>query len=129
MTIVDREVTREEEKTKTVQTCDVCGLSELEIGDDTIDHITSGVNTSTRYVLSVDKLDEVDGAPVSNEEIEFDGYDAAMNYVNDLDMDTHSIRGKHSYISLEWDLNIDACTRCQKMMFGALRDNFDMKKV
>jgi len=129
MTIVNREVTREETETKTVQTCDVCGLSELDIQNETIDNITSGLNIHTRYVLTFQILDGVGGQPVDQETVEFDDYDDAMDYLNDMDMDTHSVLREHSYISMDWDLNIDACTRCQQMMFGALREDFSMKSV
>jgi len=129
MTIVNREITREETETKTVQTCDVCGLSEVEMDDETIDKITSGMNTSMRYVLIYHELDGVDGRSVGQEQKEFDTYNEATTFLDELDMDTHSIERKISYLSMDWDLNIDACTRCQTMMFGALRNDFSMKSV
>jgi len=129
MTTINKEVTREEERTKTVKTCDVCGLSEVELsGNKNIDRITGGLSVEHTYGLVIHELDSVDGDPVERSEETFDNIDKAEARLKEIDMDTHSV-SKSMVANVSWELDIDACERCQQMMFGAMRDNFSMKSV
>lgn len=129
MTTVNKEITREEERTKTVKTCDVCGLSEVELsGNKNIDRITGGLSVEYTYGLVIHELDSVDGDPVERSEETFDNLDKAEARLKEIDMDTHSV-SKSMVVNVNWELDIDACGRCQQMMFGALRKNFRKQEV
>ena len=128
MTIVEKEVTRKKESTRTVTTCDVCGLSEVELRDDEdIDNIRSGPNKTFIYNLHIRKFESVDN---ETEEIvdewveEYYTIQEAQDRLVALDMDYHTV-AKDMEIEMSWELDIDVCTHCQGMLFGGtIEGNF-----
>lgn len=130
MTTINKEVTREEERTKTVKTCDVCGLSEIEMASGVgIDRITSGIKIENTYSMIVKELESPESDTVVNVEREaFDSYDEAKAAVDEIDPELYHV-DTSMVANVNWELDIDACERCQQMMFGAMRDNFSMKSV
>ena len=128
MTTINKEVTREEERTTTVSTCDVCGLSEVEIVDGSIDRVTSGLSCEYMYTLQVQEVDD-DGYVIDTvtEEV-FESMSEASAALKAIDTDGCTVN-KSTIADFTWELDIDACERCQQMMFGAMRDNFSMKSV
>lgn len=128
MTIVKKEVTREEARKKVVQTCDVCGLSEMEMPDnESIDTIGGDKSRNLKWEIDVGKLS--DGATIEEEWTEeFQEYTEAQEYLTELDMDEHTVT-KRTYIETDWELYIDACENCQKMLFGGTIGRFGSQKV
>jgi len=58
----------------------------------------------------------------------FDSYDEAKAAVDEIDPELYHV-DTSMVANVNWELDIDACERCQQMMFGAMRDNFSMKTV
>lgn len=119
MTIVKRDVTYEEEKSNVVHTCDVCGLAEVDLEEDaTIDEVKSGYNKETRYYIRTHK-----------QEYEFTDIEEAKAFADETDESFDSGSDLYRRVFITWDLEIDVCTRCQDMMFGAFRDDFKQQQI
>jgi hypothetical protein len=119
MTIVKRDVTYEEEKSNVVHTCDVCGLAEVDLDEGVaIDEVKSGYSKETRYYICTDE-----------QEYEFTDIEEAKSFADETDESFNSSGDLYKRIFITWDLEIDVCTRCQNMMFGALRDDFNPQQI
>lgn len=123
MTKIDKKYVKEEEYSETVQTCDVCGLDETILPDsESINRIQSGIQEVSEYVLQVHEYDgepEGDSDFVDSYTKRFETYSEAREFCSGLDLSNKDI-GRHMITHLSWDLDIDVCENCEKMVFGAM---------
>lgn len=110
MTEIEKEVTREKTETKTVLTCDFCGIPEIDLRDgESIVRFRDGVTFEVTYVLI--RPDE--------SEKKFDDIHSAKMHMQTLDSSYRSNCETKTRLSASCDLNVEVCEHCIDTLFSA----------
>jgi hypothetical protein len=115
MTTIEREVTREEARNKTVSTCDVCGVAEVDMPDnESIIDMKCGESREVEY-----HIEYWDKDSVGMSEKVFDSFNEARDWSWRYTFDNTNRVNKETHVTYEYEFDIDICEHCVETLFGA----------